>query len=133
MGPSADNIMPATQSGCTGKDNTSFTGLWWPHSMATIAEQSDLFFAELHRQGGAVDEIMLDWEQEMTTFFIHSQTARPCPGPPNSSAANACLRCAREKFNAIESDPRWEQLSGNCELSASVWTRGKGSRILWCR
>ena len=126
VGPSADNIMPVTQSGCTGKDNTSFTGLWWPHSMATIAEQSDLFFAELHRQGGAVDEIMLDWEQEMTTFFIHSQTARPCPGPPNSSAADACLRCAREKFNAIESDPRWEAALGELRALGFRLDQGQG-------
>ena len=97
MGPSADNIMPATQSGCTGKDNTSFTGLWWPHSMATIAEQSDLFFAELHRQGGVVDEIMLDWEQEMTPFFIHSQTARPCPGPLWAQAGARRLGCSPPK------------------------------------
>ena len=76
--------------------------------MATIAEQADLFFAELHRQGGNVDEIMLDWEQEMTTFFVHEQQARPCPGPPNSSAALQCLSCAREKFDAIQNDRRWE-------------------------
>ena len=86
----------------------AFTGLWWEHGVAAVAEQARLFFAAYAKAGGQLDELVLDWEEGM--FSPHY--SGPCPAAANASDAAVavtarCLQCMEERYAIVEADPRW--------------------------
>jgi hypothetical protein len=106
------DALKLTSGSCpsTGSDNNKtlppvFSGVWWTHGIEAIADQAELFFPAYKRAGGELNELVADWEAAM--FGPQS-----CPLPDNSTAAGlavvvACVNCVRDKWRAIEADPRF--------------------------
>ena len=85
-----------------------FTGLWWDHAAAALAEQGRLFWPAYAAAGGQVDELVVDWEEGM--YGPHF--AGSCPTAENATAAGraatiACSLCAAQRYDIIQADPRW--------------------------
>jgi hypothetical protein len=106
------DALKLTSGSCpsTGSDNNKtlppvFSGVWWTHGIKAIADQAELFFPAYKRAGGELDELVADWEAAM--FGPQS-----CPLPDNITPAGlaavlACVNCVRDKWRAIEADPRF--------------------------
>eukprot|EP01047_Picozoa_sp_COSAG01_P065782 COSAG01_NODE_8949_length_2606_cov_2.124850_2_plen_392_part_00 len=102
-----------------------FTGVWWEHGAAALTKQLEIFFTNYAAAGGQLDELTADWESVM---FGHSH----CPLPPNGTAAGLeattrCLSCLKDRYNALEADPRWP--AAKAELLALGFVQPAGKTL----
>ena len=95
----ADNIIDDMDrylaQGCGGAANWTFSGPWWDHGAATVANLTGFAFSAIRDANLTVDYWISDTEKGMSNWNIGSSASDPC----------AILR-----WRAIESDPRWPSL-----------------------
>ena len=105
----ADDVIPLPDNSKCIADYHPFTGLWWDHGVQELDAQARHFFAAYKAAGGELDELTADWESVM---FHGTPLESNVPIPHNRTAAGmataiAYVSCARDRFDAVEKDPRW--------------------------
>jgi hypothetical protein len=103
------DVIPLPANSLCIADYHPFTGLWWDHGVQELDAQARLFFAAYKAAGGQLDELNADWESVM---FHGTPVESSVPIPANSTASGmaaaiAYVSCARDRFDAVEKDPRW--------------------------
>ncbi len=114
-----DVLRDATGSPAVCRDPSGrgapYPGVWWERGRAEVRARFAEFFTRYAAIGGAVDVVVLDFEQVPTTWFLYQQAQR-----------NACG--IEAYFAAIAGDPRFGRLAGRlgfAELERVIhWYRG---------